>query len=1132
MAEEPLRDRAPQRSGPQDIGLPEIPGYRIEETLGRGSTGVVYRATQLAVDRQVALKVLHPDLTGRPRAVRRLQREARTAAKLAHPNIVSAIDMGQVGALWWYAMELVEGESLAERLKRVGRISEREALRLFTPLVDALDHAFRQGVVHRDIKPANILIDTAGRARLVDLGLAFREDDPLITSPGSTLGTPHYVSPEQARNPEAADTRSDIWSLGATLYHAVCGRPPFAGESVAEILSGVLYGRVAEPREFEPALSRGLALVLRKCLSRDPARRYPCPRELLDDLERLREKRPVLVQPADLDPVRARGAWRARLPWLGAAAALVLVAAAWFARDVLAPERPPSEEPELSEGWSELEALAQAALMPDAQPAPALVELAALNPVPSRHRARYQQVEEELVRRLREAQAAFGKRLTAELDRLLNQRDFVAALSLVSPEGFAARAREELLVDAEQLVAMEQAVRPQELRQRVVAELDAYAGELSERVEEHFAKVVFARAENDRREGLWRQAREQLTRQPLELLAEADLVVAGLPRERVDVLETALRAELTERRGALDEAWRRLDAELAGWLEDEAARLAARLRARSQARPAADELAELYARRCGELRIVAGERLPEISEQAARALERLGGELVMLERSLLDEDARVWLADALERADRLRRERRFEELVELWRWALERDWLAPVHVEAELELRAAQLLQGLLERAAQRVLELDGQTLAILVGSIEMKGRLAAGSSPLELGFALETSDVGTVGLTLRPLTDPGGARPHLLPPEAIERFAGLPADPAATADPADRVARALLRFHEGDAAGALACLPVPHTGDPLLDSLAGRLEVEVSRRDVELKQDLERRVKEAAVRLNVVLRIAGEARLPGDREAAVRTIDELLATYGGLEPIRARESELRQLRSRLAPGRPPSLEDYREVFAPTAVELENGRVSLSFDFGTLREGAWSRGDWRVDANGWIARAPHSLEEILGEEDWPRIALGPPLDLDGPLEAVLTFEQPQDSPARLLVVSVAGVHVALRGEQGGESARARIASGGPQELRQLVFEIDAKGQGRAFAGLARGERYQLSVELSRKRSKASVRLWGRDPRGEDFGGRLVVEQLVAPSPEGQSGAAYLMLRSIEPLRLLEATLRAPAVTVY
>lgn len=312
--EEPRREaRDETRRAERDMGLPEIPGYRIEETLGRGSTGVVYRATQLAVEREVALKVLHPDLVGRPKAVRRLQREARTTARLTHPNIVSAIDLGRTAdGLWWYAMELVRGESLAERLKRAGRIGEREALRLFTPLVDALDHAYQAGVVHRDIKPANVLIDERGRARLVDLGLAFREDDPLITSPGGTLGTPHYVSPEQARKPESADTRSDIWSLGATFYHAVCGRPPFSGASVAEILSGVLYGRVRDPLELEPGLSRNLALVLRKCLTRDPAGRYQAPRELLEDLEHLREREPVGVEVRALDPLAREGGGRRR----------------------------------------------------------------------------------------------------------------------------------------------------------------------------------------------------------------------------------------------------------------------------------------------------------------------------------------------------------------------------------------------------------------------------------------------------------------------------------------------------------------------------------------------------------------------------------------------------------------------------------------------------------------------------------------------------------------------------------------------------------------------------------------------------------------------------------------------------
>ncbi|MDA1263914.1 MAG: serine/threonine-protein kinase, partial [Planctomycetota bacterium] len=166
--------------------LPKIDGYLIEGVLGRGATGVVYSAVQLAVDRPVAIKVLHTQLMGSKSAVRRLQREARTAARLAHPGIISAIDMGEQDGLWWYAMELVEGISLGERVDERGPLSERDALRFFLPLVEALQHAFEAGVVHRDIKPSNILIDSHGKARLVDLGLAFAEDDPMVTKPGGT----------------------------------------------------------------------------------------------------------------------------------------------------------------------------------------------------------------------------------------------------------------------------------------------------------------------------------------------------------------------------------------------------------------------------------------------------------------------------------------------------------------------------------------------------------------------------------------------------------------------------------------------------------------------------------------------------------------------------------------------------------------------------------------------------------------------------------------------------------------------------------------------------------------------------------------------------------------------------------
>ena len=167
--------------------------------------------------------------------------------------------------------------------------------------------------MHRDIKPANILIDRSRGACLADLGLAFGDDDPLLTKPGGTLGTPHYISPEQAVDATAADVRSDLWSFGATLFHALCGRPPFGGDSAAEIVSGVLYGRIPDPRELEPSLSKGMALVLRKCLTRDPERRYQSPYELCGDLERVRERRQPNVSRSRLRPRFRRAAPQACL---------------------------------------------------------------------------------------------------------------------------------------------------------------------------------------------------------------------------------------------------------------------------------------------------------------------------------------------------------------------------------------------------------------------------------------------------------------------------------------------------------------------------------------------------------------------------------------------------------------------------------------------------------------------------------------------------------------------------------------------------------------------------------------------------------------------------------------------------
>ena len=371
------------------------------------------------------------------RAVRRLKREARLAARLAHPSIISAIDMGVQDGRWWYAMELVEGVSLLRRIaERGSAVTERECLRLFSPLCDALQHAHEVGVVHRDIKPANVLVDGRGRARLVDLGLAMGQNDPGDHEHRSTLGTPHYVSPEQARDPSQADIRSDIWSVGATMYHAVCGRPPFSleeeeGGGVAEVLSRVLYQPVVDPREYAGELSKGFSLLLRKCLTRDPGERYQEPWELVADIETLRERRRLDLRGSQVDAFASRRpAWLGRAGWL--AAAILAIAATWLltARpwEDRAGGRDDVAAPALGD-WPELESIRDDFDSGDLRPAEALLELASTTLDELPESARHLQsglvvhVREELDR----AVVALVDESSLAVDAALSERDFPRA---------------------------------------------------------------------------------------------------------------------------------------------------------------------------------------------------------------------------------------------------------------------------------------------------------------------------------------------------------------------------------------------------------------------------------------------------------------------------------------------------------------------------------------------------------------------------------------------------------------------------------------------------------------------------------------------------------------------------------
>jgi len=297
----------------------EIPGYEILAKIGEGGRGIVYRARQLSLDRLVAVKILSPELASDTEYTSKFLQEARAAAKLSHPNIVQAIEAGAHNGIWYFVMELVESGSLHDRLTTVGKFSEQETLDVAQQMAQALDFAWRRAhLVHRDIKPANILLSSDGRAKLADLGLAQRHGAPADKS-GFTEGTPQYCSPEQCRGEPNLDIRADLYSLGATLFHLICGRPPFDGDNPAVVMGKQITDQPAPPRSLNPNISPAFEAVVLKLLAKDPAQRFQSPADLLKEIDRL------LAHQRGEPPTAQIAAASHRNVRLIAAAALVLV---------------------------------------------------------------------------------------------------------------------------------------------------------------------------------------------------------------------------------------------------------------------------------------------------------------------------------------------------------------------------------------------------------------------------------------------------------------------------------------------------------------------------------------------------------------------------------------------------------------------------------------------------------------------------------------------------------------------------------------------------------------------------------------------------------------------------------------
>lgn len=326
-----IGDTAKPESDPTDAGNPangkspsaqRVAGYEVLGVLGRGGMGVVYRARQVGLNRLVALKmILHGKHVG-AEILNRFQAEAKAVAQLQHPNITQIYDIGTHEGLPYFSLELVDGPSLAAELAGQPMKPERAA-ELLETLARAMHYAHARGIIHRDLKPANVLLTSKGVPKVTDFGLVKRveAEDSEQTRTGVIMGTPSYMAPEQAWGSKEVGPLADIYSLGATLYCLLTGRPPFVGPTAAETVLLLRAEEPVAPSKLQPNLPKDLETICLKCLQKEPEKRYATAEELAEDLRRFRAGEPILARPVG----RAERLWRwgkrnPALAWSGGAA--------------------------------------------------------------------------------------------------------------------------------------------------------------------------------------------------------------------------------------------------------------------------------------------------------------------------------------------------------------------------------------------------------------------------------------------------------------------------------------------------------------------------------------------------------------------------------------------------------------------------------------------------------------------------------------------------------------------------------------------------------------------------------------------------------------------------------------------
>lgn len=270
------------------------PEYDIQKELGRGGMAIVYKAVQESLGRDVALKVLPQGMTHDRKMLERFHREAQSAAQLNHPHIVTIFDEGEINGVHYMAMEYLEGRDLHEIVQEKGPVSHEQAVSLLAPMADALGYAHNQDTVHRDVKSSNVMVTNVGRPVLMDFGIAYAGSDARLTQTGTVLGTPEYMSPEQARGNEV-DARGDLYSLGVVLYESITGELPHTGGHPMSVVYKVLHESYTPPRQINDDIPEWLEQVIAKLLKKEPDERYQTGQELAEALRSKDPGEPVEV---------------------------------------------------------------------------------------------------------------------------------------------------------------------------------------------------------------------------------------------------------------------------------------------------------------------------------------------------------------------------------------------------------------------------------------------------------------------------------------------------------------------------------------------------------------------------------------------------------------------------------------------------------------------------------------------------------------------------------------------------------------------------------------------------------------------------------------------------------------------